>query len=94
MKSEDSPWWEMTVSRWAERIRRWRRAVARGLRRSAAVVANALPGLVRDTLIFGGLAALGYGAWMAWEPAGPMVVGAGSLLMGVFGVPSRGDQNR
>lgn len=33
---------------------------------------SALPGL-------GGLAALSYGAWLAWPPAGFMVAGAGVL---------------
>ena len=49
--------------------------------------ANLLRGLWRDVLLFGGLATLGYGAHLAWEPAGAMVVGGCLLGIGVFGLP-------
>lgn len=41
----------------------------------------------RDAFLFGGLALLGLGAWMAYRPAGPAVVGLVLLLIGVFGIP-------
>lgn len=38
---------------------------------------------VRDIFVFGGLLAVGFGAGMIYDPAAPIVVGAGFFWLGV-----------
>lgn len=41
-------------------------------------------GIIQDILVFGGLAAVTYGAYLAWgEPAAFMVPGAAAILLAV-----------
>lgn len=44
-----------------------------------------LESLIVDGFIIGGMALLGFGAWLAWPPAGYMVGGAVMLALGVIG---------
>lgn len=38
---------------------------------------------LRDAFVFGGLFTLGYGAYLMYQPAGFMIVGAGLFWLGV-----------
>lgn len=48
---------------------------------------DAVPGLVRDLHLYGGLALAGYGLWLWWPPAGFIGPGLAVFGIGVFGVP-------
>lgn len=47
----------------------------------AGRIGEALPSGV-DLHIYGGLALVAYGAWTAWPPAGPVVLGLGLFYVG------------
>ena len=53
------------------------------LHRGLRVAARVVPDLLRDLAGLAGVAAIGYGAWLAWPPAGFMVGGA-LVLAGVL----------
>ncbi len=38
---------------------------------------------LRDALVFGGLGLVGYGAWLIYQPAAPIVVGSGLFFIGM-----------
>lgn len=41
---------------------------------------------IRDMVALGGVGLLGYGAWLAWQPAGFMVAGAILVLGWAFAI--------
>ena len=43
--------------------------------------------LIRDSLVFGGIALLSWGARSVYEPAGFIAAGAALFWLGVWGVP-------
>lgn len=54
-----------------------------------ALATKALPKVVRDVAGLAGVAAISYGAWLAWPPAG-YIVGGALVLVGVL-LSARGD---
>lgn len=48
-------------------------------------IAEALPGIMRDLFALAGVGLIGYGAWLAWPPAGFMAAGGCLFLVSLVG---------
>lgn len=57
--------------------------IARRIHKALRIAAPAIGSLIEGCILLAGAAAIAYGAWQAWAPAGP-IAGGGLVVAGVL----------